>query len=96
MRKMCKLLDEACGIVAAHVNPDISQLNELFHSNQIIASTIQPLSVTNLNRKRTREAEFMWGTVAREYEKRNTKRRRGAQEEGDGGLSGGVQQHQDS
>jgi hypothetical protein len=76
VRKICKLLDEACGIVVTRQNPDVSTLNELFHSNQVIASTILPLSVTNSNRKRTREAEFMWGTVAREYEARNTKKRR--------------------
>lgn len=79
VRKMCKLLDEACDIVATRQNPDVSTLNELFHSNQVIASTILPLSVTKSNRKRTREAEFMWGTVAREYEARNTKKRRATQ-----------------
>jgi hypothetical protein len=91
VRKMCKLLDEACGIVATRQNPDISTLNELFHSNQVIASTIHPLSVTNSNRKRTREAEFMWGTVAREYEARNTKRRRAARNR----ASSPVHQHQE-
>ena len=59
----------------------------------MIASTIQPLSVTNSNRKRTREAEFMWGTVAREYEKRNTKRRRAAQEDR---ATTSVHQHQET
>ncbi len=73
-RKVCKILDKACGLNARE-SPSIARLNVLFHSTPEIKNHILPSDLTKKRRKRTRDSEYTWGTVAREYEERNVKRR---------------------
>jgi hypothetical protein len=69
LRKLCKGLATAAGFTDDS-NPTAKQLNTLYGSNQTIRAEILPSQLTRTNRRRTREEEYTWKTVGREYEKR--------------------------